>query len=162
LVAKGSATHKIWSELTLTQTFNFVHWPWTQQFNIFTGHFFAYDGLPSSWVWLQKSRWRYSRNRYILITQAHTVTLTLKIESHFFRITFRLMVVHHNAKFGYKRLHTSTQPTGNKCVSQAVHPSPLRTLLYFHFCSQIIHNTQRKKRSNIAAASQLMWTRTLG
>ena len=30
------------------------------------------------------------------------------------------------------------------------------------FSSQIIHHTQREKRSNIAATSQLMWTCTLG
>ena len=79
----------------------------------------------------------------------------------FFRMTFRLMVVHHSAKFGYKRLQTNTQPTGNKYVSRALHLSPLKTSQCFPFCGQIIH-TQRKKRSNVAAASQLMWTGTLG
>ena len=80
----------------------------------------------------------------------------------FFRMTFRLIVVHHNTKFGYKRLHTNTQPNGNKYVSRALHPSPLKTPQCFPFCSKIIHHTQRKKRSNVAAASQLMWTGTLG
>ena len=42
----------------------------------------------------------------------------------FFCMTFRLMVVHHNTKFGYKRLDTNTQPTGNKYVSRVLHPSP--------------------------------------
>ena len=36
------------------------------------------------------------------------MTLTLKIESHFFHMTFQLTVVHHNTKFGYKRLHINT------------------------------------------------------
>ena len=80
----------------------------------------------------------------------------------FFRMTFRLMVVHHNTKFGYKRLQTSTQPSGNKYVSRALHPSPLKTPQCFPFSSKIIHHTQREKRSNVAAASQLMWTGMLG
>ena len=37
----------------------------------------------------------------------------------------------------------------------------MKTPQCFPFCSQIIHRTQRKKRSNVAAASQLMWTHTL-
>ena len=65
----------------------------------------------------------------------------------FFHRTFQLMVVHHNTKFGYKRLQTNTQPSGNKYVSWALHPSPLKTPQCFPFCSQIIHHTQCKKRS---------------
>ena len=80
----------------------------------------------------------------------------------FFCMPFRLMVVHHNTKFGYKRLQTNTQPSGNKYVSWVLHPSPLKTPQFFPFSSKIIHHTQRKKRSNVAAASQLMWTGTLG
>ena len=79
-----------------------------------------------------------------------------------FCMTFWLMVVHHNTKFGYKRLQTNTQPSGNKYVSGALHPSPLKTSQCFPFSSKIIHHTQCKKRSNVAAASQLMWTGTLG
>ena len=78
----------------------------------------------------------------------------------FFRMSSRLMVVHHNTKFGYKRLHTNTQPSGNKYVSWALHPLPLKTPQCFPFSSKIIHHTQRKKRSNVAAASQLIWTGT--
>ena len=44
-----------------------------------------------------------------------------------FRMAFRLMVVHHNTKFGYKRLQRNTQPSGNKYVSQALHTSRLKT-----------------------------------
>ena len=77
-------------------------------------------------------------------------------------MTFRLMVVYHNTKFGYKRLPTNTQPSGNKHVSRALHPSPLKTPQCFPFSSKIIHHTQRKKRSNVAAASQLIWTDMLG
>ena len=73
----------------------------------------------------------------------------------FFRMTFRLVVVHHNNKFGYKRLQTNTPQSGNKYVSWALHPSPLKTPQCFPFSSKIIHHTQRKKRSNIAATSQL-------
>ena len=80
----------------------------------------------------------------------------------FFRMTLRLMVVHHNTKFGYKRLQRNTQPSGNKCVSRALHPSPMKTPQCFPFSSKIIHHTQRKNRSSVAAASQLMWTGTLG
>ena len=80
----------------------------------------------------------------------------------FFRMTFCRMVVHHNAKFGYKRLQTNTQPSGNKNVSRALHPSPLKTPQCFSFSSKIIHHRQRKKRSNLAAARQLMWTGMLG
>ena len=65
----------------------------------------------------------------------------------YFRMTFRLVVVHHNTKFGYKRLHTNTQPSGKKYVSRALHPSPLKTPQCFPFSSKIIHYTQRKKRS---------------
>ena len=80
------------------------------------------------------------------------MTSTLKIESlFFFRITFRLMVVHHNTKFGYKGLHKNTQPTGSKYLSRALHPSPLKIPQCFPFCSQIIHHTLPKKRSKVAA-----------
>ena len=88
--------------------------------------------------------------------------LDLKDRIPFFHMTFQLMVVNHNTRFGYKRLQTNTQPSGNKYVSRALHPSPLKTPQCFPFSSKIIHSTQRKKRSNIAAASQLMWTGTLG
>ena len=74
----------------------------------------------------------------------------------FFCMTFRLMVVHHSTKFGYKRLHTNTQPTGNKYVSRVLHPSHLKTPQCFPFCSKIINHTQCKKRSNVTATSQLM------
>ena len=80
----------------------------------------------------------------------------------FFCMAFQLMVVHHNTKFGYKRLQTNTQPSGNKYESRALHPSPLKTPQCFPFSSKIIHHTQRKRRSNVAAASQLIWTGTLG
>ncbi len=78
------------------------------------------------------------------------MTLTLKIESlfflfFFFCMTFRLMVVLHNTKFGYKRLQRNTQPSGNKYVSQALHPSPLKTPQCFPFSSKIIHHTVQKE-----------------
>ena len=57
------------------------------------------------------------------------------------------MVVHHNTKFGYKRLQTNTQPSGNKYVLRTLHPLPLKTPQYFPFCSKTIHHTQCKKRS---------------
>ena len=61
-----------------------------------------------------------------------------------------------------QKIANNTQPSGNKYVSQMLHPSPLKTPQYFPFASKIIHHTQRKKRSNVAAASQLIWTGTLG
>ena len=64
----------------------------------------------------------------------------------FFRMTFWLMVVHHNTKFGCKRLQTNTQLNGNKYVSRALHPSPLKTPQCFPFSSKIIHHTQHTKK----------------
>ena len=46
----------------------------------------------------------FSRNSPVLIIQALTVTLTLKIVAQFFRTTLWLMMIHHHAKFAYKRL----------------------------------------------------------
>ena len=168
--------HKISSKLTLTETFNIGC-------DIDLEHSNPTFSLDTSLLMMiytqikfgcKKTHWfrtnkRYSRNCHILIIYAHTVTLTLKIESFFFffsflflRMTFRLMVVLHSTKFGYKRLQTNTQPSGNKYLSRALHPSPEKTPQCFPFSSKIIHLTQRKKRSNVAAASQLMWTGTLG
>ena len=46
------------------------------------------------------------------------MTLTLKIESHFFAWhSGSWWLVHHNTKFGYKNWKTNTQPSGNKYVS---------------------------------------------
>ena len=61
-----------------------------------------------------------------------------------------------------KDCKTNTQSSGNKYVSRALHPSPLKTPQCFPFSSKIIHHRQRKKRSKVAAASQLMWTGMLG
>ena len=52
---------------------------------------------------------------------------------------------HHNTKSGYKRLHTNTQPSGNKYVSRALHPSPLKTPQCFPFSGKIIHHTAQKE-----------------
>ena len=149
-VTNGSAMHKISSKLTLTDTFNLgcdidlEHC--NQIFSLDTSLLMM---IYTHWVWMQKTHWfrinkTYNRNCDISMILAHTVTLTLKIEPHLFRMTVRLMVVHHNTKFGYKRLHTKTQPSGNKYVSPALHPSPPKTPQCFPFCSKIIHHTQRK------------------
>ena len=63
-------------------------------------------------------------------------------------MTLRLVVVHHNAKFGYKRLQTNTQPSGNKYVSRALHPSPLKTpqcfsLIDDHLYSAILRSLEQ-------------------
>ena len=101
-----------------------------------------------------------------LVNQNMTVStvcdLDLEDRIPFLRMTFWLMVVHHNTKFGYKRLQTNILPSGKKYVSQALHPWPQKTPQCFPFSSKIIHHTQHKKRSNVAATSQLMWTGTLG
>ena len=157
--------HKISSKLTLTETFNLGCDTDLEHSNP-TGHFFAYDDLHSNWVWLQKTHW-FRTNKYIVETVyfdyiSPHCDLDLEDRIPYFRMTFRLMVVHHNTKFGYKRLHKNTQPSGNKYVSRALHPSPLKTPQCFPFSSKIIQHTQCKKRSNVAAASQLMWTGTLG
>ena len=89
-------------------------------------------------MWLQKTRWfrtnkNYSRNRHIF---SDHISLHCDLEDRipFFSMAFRLMVVHHSTKFGYKRLRTNTQPSGNKCVSGALHPSPLKTLSFLLSC----------------------------
>ena len=46
--------------------------------------------------------------------------MALTMESLLFRMTLQLMVVHHITKFGYKKLHTNTQPTGNKYLSGSI------------------------------------------
>ena len=72
-------------------------------------------------------------------------------------MTFWLMVVHHNTKFGYKRLHTNTQPSGNKYVSQALHLSPLKTPQCFPFSSQIIHHTQKEVKRCCCKSADVDW-----
>ena len=93
--------------------------------------------------------------------------------------TSLLMMIYTQTEFGCKRLpglelikdivetvifwlYKPTQPSGNKYVSRTFHPSPLKTPQCFPFSSKIIHHTQRNKRMVDAAASQLMWTGTLG
>ena len=68
------------------------------------------------------------------------MTLTLKIE-----VWFQKIVYKHSAD--WEKIFVTSTPEAPQC---------------FPFCSQIIHHTQRKKRSNFAAASHLMWTGTLG
>ena len=43
------------------------------------------------------------KNSYILIIQALTVTLTLKIENQFFHMTHCLTIIHHHTKSGKKK-----------------------------------------------------------
>ena len=43
--------------------------------------------------------------------------LNLEDRIPFFRMTFRLMVVHHNTEFGYKRLQTSLIPEDTTVLS---------------------------------------------
>ena len=99
---------------------------------------------------MQKTYWfrtnkRYSRNRHILDYISPHCDLDLEDRIPFFRMTFRIMVVHHKTKFGYKRSHTNTQLSGNKYVSQALHSPPLKTTQCFPFCSKIIHHTAQKE-----------------
>ena len=86
------------------------------------------------------------------------MTLTLKIESHF--------VAWHSGSWWCTTIPSlvtkGSIQTLSKYVSGALHPSPLRTPQCFPFCSKIIHHKQCKKRSDIAATSQLMWTGMLG
>ena len=53
------------------------------------------------------------------------------------------MVVHHNTTFGYKRLHTHTQLSGNKYVSSLT--VPLKTPQCCPFRSKTLHHTQHKE-----------------
>ena len=74
-------------------------------------------------------------------------------------MTFRLMVVHHNTRLGYKRWQTNTQPSGNKYVLRALHPSPPKTPQCFPYFSKIRHHTQRKKRPRVGRWS---WAAKVG
>ena len=59
----------------------------------------AYDVVVlSNQVWLQMDKQvrRYSENSEILIIKALALTLTLKIVNQFFRMTHRLMIIHHH------------------------------------------------------------------
>ena len=78
------------------------------------------------------------------------MTLTLKIESHFF--------AWHSGSWWCTTIpglvtkgciQTLSRVGTNMCNE---HYSPLKTPQCFPFCSKIIHHTQCKKRSNIAAA----------
>ena len=160
--------HKISSKLTLTETFNLGSGIDVEHSN----PTFSLDTFLLMMIytqiefWLQKTHWfrtnkRYCRNSYFDYISPHC-DLDLEDRIPFFRMTFWVMVVHHNTKFGYKRLQTNTQPSGNKYVSRALQPSPLKTPQCFPFSSKIIHHTQHKKRSNVAATSQLTWTGMLG
>ena len=170
--------HKISSKLTLTSTFNLggdidlersnptfsldtslLMIIYTQiEFGCkrLTGLELINDIVETVIFWLYKQKLSYFD--YI---STHC-DLDLEDRIPFFRMTFQFMVVHHNTKFGYKSLQRNTQLSGNKYVSWALHPSPLKTPQCFSFSSKIIHYTLHKKRSNVAAASQLMWTGTLG
>ena len=89
------------------------------------------------------------------------MTLTLKIESHFLHDI--------PAHGGAPQYQIWLQKIANKhsaeweqiCVTSVTSLTPEDTTV-FPFSSKIIHHTQPKKRSNVAAASQLMWTGTLG
>ena len=109
-------------------------------------------------LWFRTNkRWKLS---YFWLYKSHNVTFTLKIESHFFAWhsgSWWCTTIPSLVTKGWKQ----TQPSGNKYVSRALHPSPLKTPQCFPYSSKIIHHTQRKKRSNVAAASQLVWTGTL-
>ena len=158
--------HKISSKLTLTETFNLGCETDLEHSNPTFSLDTSLLMMIYTQIWLQKTHWfrnnkRYSRNSYFDYISPHC-DLDLEDRIPFFRMTFRLKVVHHNTKFGYERLQTNTQPSGNKYVSRALHPSPLKTPQCFPFSSKRIHHTQHKKRPNIAAASQLMWTGMLG
>ena len=76
---------------------------------VFSHNTLAYDDVLPNQVWLPKDQWfrRYSRNSHILITWAFTVTLTLKILSQFFCMTYNLMTMHQNTKFGSRTLSGS-------------------------------------------------------
>ena len=88
--------------------------------------------------------------------------LNLKIESHFFAWHSGWWWCTTIPNLVTKGCKETLSRMGNKYVSRALHPSPLKTPQCFPFSSEIIRHTQSKKRSNVAAASQLMWTGTLG
>ena len=67
---------------------------------------------------------------------------SILITSHDFLVESWLIVHHWHTKFGYKRLPKNpAQPTqvqtGNKYLSRALQPSPLKTLKWFPFCREI-------------------------
>ena len=50
---------------------------------------------------------KYSRNSFIMILEAPTVILTLKLAHKSFCMTLRLMMMHHQIKVGHKRFSGS-------------------------------------------------------
>ena len=66
----------------------------------------AYDAVLSNYVLLQMEQQfrRYCRNSHILLIQALAVTLTLNVVNQCFRMTHRLVIMHHHAKSGLKKM----------------------------------------------------------
>ena len=66
----------------------------------------AFDAVLSNQVWLQTDQKfrRHSKSNYILIIEAHVVTLTFKIVNQFFCKTHCLMIIHHQTKLGKKKV----------------------------------------------------------
>ena len=108
---------------------------------------------------MPKTRWFRTNKRYIRNCHNPHCDLDLEDRIPFFRMTFRLMVVHHNTRLGYKRWQTNTQPSGNKYVLRALHPSPPKTPQCFPYFSKIRHHTQRKKRPRVGRWS---WAAKVG
>ena len=115
--------HKISSKLTLTETFNLGC-------DIDLEHSNPTFSLDTFLLMMIYTQIEFGRKRLTGLELIKDIVETvifdyisphcdLDLEDRipFFCMTFRLMVVHHNTKFGYKRLQTNTQPSGNKYVS---------------------------------------------
>ena len=148
--------HKI-SKLTLTETFNLGCDIDLEHSN--STFPFAYDDLHSNWVWLQKTHW--FRTNKIFWLYKPTLWPWPWRENQIFSYDIPAHDGAPQCQVCLQKI-ANTQPSGNKYMSQVLHPSPLKIPQYFPFSSEIIHHTQRKKRSNVAATSQLMWSGTLG
>ena len=86
-------------------------WPWIQQ----SFFFFFFTRRSGLLIPLKRRNWLHNYGSavqvivesHILITWAITATLTLKTVNQFFHMTLPLIKMHHNTKFGYKRLNGS-------------------------------------------------------
>jgi len=111
--------HKISSKLTLTETFNLGCDIELEHSNPLVTSLLMKIYTQTEFQWLQKTHWfrtnkRYSRNCHILIIQAHTVTLTLKIKSLFFIFFPFFFFFRITAHGGASQYHVWSQKVANK------------------------------------------------
>ena len=78
-------------------------WPWAQQSDLLTRHSNLWWWTFISSLVLKEPQFRRcSTNSHILFISKPTVTLTLKLTNQSFRMTLRVIIMHHYAKFDCK------------------------------------------------------------